>query len=205
MEELFNKPILDQMYEFRKETFEQTVFQNDKEIKQIEEKVYTTMESINNMVKKYITDSEELEKFNQLLIDCEMAFCHEIDYWDKIYFKLGMIDRGKIIREMFSDKFDIKESETYLGDDSNDFPEWIERQKRKYDYGTSKYKELSERYNKLITDYPNVCKVFEDLEPIALNDNEMYALVEMRKIDIEFGQMEEKLCFKLGMNEIINL
>ena len=36
MEELFNKPILDQMYEFRKEDFEQSIYDNNAEIKEIE-------------------------------------------------------------------------------------------------------------------------------------------------------------------------
>ena len=40
MKELFNKPILDQMYEFRKEDFEQTIYDNNAEIKEIESKVY---------------------------------------------------------------------------------------------------------------------------------------------------------------------
>ena len=36
MKELFYKPILDQMYEFRKEDFEQTVYDNNSKIKEIE-------------------------------------------------------------------------------------------------------------------------------------------------------------------------
>ena len=33
MKELFNKPILDQMYEFRKDYFEQYVYENNKKNK----------------------------------------------------------------------------------------------------------------------------------------------------------------------------
>lgn len=39
MEELFNKPILDQMYWFRKEDFEQYIYDKNKEIQEIEGKV----------------------------------------------------------------------------------------------------------------------------------------------------------------------
>ena len=52
--------------------------------------------------------------------------------------------------------------------------------------------------------YPNALKVFENLEPIILNKDEMKALINLREIDIEMGHMEKKLCFKLGMKEVIN-
>jgi len=39
MDELFNKPILDQMYELRKEEFEQTMYNKSSKIKEIESKI----------------------------------------------------------------------------------------------------------------------------------------------------------------------
>ena len=35
MDELFNKPILDQMYEFRKEYFEQKIYNENENVKKI--------------------------------------------------------------------------------------------------------------------------------------------------------------------------
>ena len=46
--------------------------------------------------------------------------------------------------------------------------------------------------------------MFEDLEFIELNKEEQKALIELRKIDVEMGDMEKDLCFKLGMKEVIN-
>ena len=39
MENIFNKPILEQLFEFRKEEFEQTIYDKQDEIKEIEGEV----------------------------------------------------------------------------------------------------------------------------------------------------------------------
>ena len=54
MENIFDMPILEQMYSFRKEDIEQTIYDNNKEIHEIEEKVYGTSEEIISFVKKLI-------------------------------------------------------------------------------------------------------------------------------------------------------
>ena len=46
MEELFNKPILDQMYWFRKEDFEQYIYDKNKEIQEIEGKICDNAEEL---------------------------------------------------------------------------------------------------------------------------------------------------------------
>ena len=54
MKELFYKPILDQMYESRKEDFEQTVYDNNSKIKEIEFKVCELSENFINFLKDII-------------------------------------------------------------------------------------------------------------------------------------------------------
>lgn len=147
MKELFNKPILDQMYEFRKDDFEQFMYQNNDRIKEGE--------------------------------------LH-------------------IRNEFFENKLSIKERDTFLNYEANNFSDWLEEQKRKYTFETKEYKELQKSYNEISEKYPNAIEVFEDLEVIELNKEEMKALVELRKIDIDMGYMEKDLCFKLGMKEVIN-
>lgn len=203
MEELFNKPILDQMYEFRKEDFEQSIYDNNAEIKEIENKVYDVSEEFNNFLKKVIPDSKDYHVALEMYRNYELTYSDEIEFWNRTYFKLGMTDREKIRNEFFNNKLEKKE-DTYLNNEANDISEWVEEQKRKYTFGTKEYIELQKKYNQISKKYPNAIKVFEDLEPIILNKEEMKALVELRKIDISMGHMEKKLCFKLGMKEVIN-
>ena len=60
---------------------------------------------------------------------------------------------------------------------------------------------MQDRYRKISEKYPNATEVFEDLEFVELNKEEQKALIELRKIDVEMGDMEKDLCFKLGIKE----
>lgn len=203
MEELFNKPILDQMYEFRKEDFEQSIYDNNAEIKEIENKVYDVSEEFNNFLKKVISDPKDYHIALEMFRNYELAYSNEIEFWSRVYFKLGMTDREKIRNEFLNNKLENDE-DTYFNHETNDISDWVEEQKRKYTFGTKEYKELQKRYNEIGEKYPNALEVFENLEPIILNKDEMKALIDLREIDIDMGHMEKKLCFKLGMKEVIN-
>lgn len=203
MEELFNKPILYQMYEFRKEDFEQSIYDNNAEIKEIENKVYDVSEEFNNFLKKVISDPKDYHIALEMFRNYELAYSNEIEFWSRVYFKLGMTDREKIRNEFLNNKLENDE-DTYFNHETNDISDWVEEQKRKYTFGTKEYKELQKRYNEIGEKYPNALEVFENLEPIILNKDEMKALIDLREIDIDMGHMEKKLCFKLGMKEVIN-
>lgn len=204
MEELFNKPILDQMYDFRKDDFEQTIYDSNAKIKEIEDKVCDLSEDFKNFLKKLISNKKDYEAALKMFSNYNLEYSNEMEFWNRTYFKLGMTDREKIRNEFFANKIEKEENSTYLNNENNDISDWVEEQKRKYTFGTKEYKELQRKYNEIGEKYPNALKVFEDLEPIVLNKEEMKALVDLREIDISMGHMEKKLCFKLGMKEVIN-
>ena len=204
MEGLFNKPILDQMYEFRKEDFEQEVYDTNSELKEIETTLYDLAEDFTIFLKKIIPNQKDYDQAVKMFTNYDLLYSNEIGFWSKTYFKLGMLEREKIRNEFFANKAEIKETDTFINYGANELSEWIEEQKRKYTFGTKEYKELQNRYNEISEKYPNAIEVFEDLKPIVLNKEEIKALVELREIDIEMGSMEEILCFKLGMKEVIN-
>ncbi len=52
MENIFNEPILDQMYEFRMEDFEQAVYKKNDEIKKIEGNICDLGDKISELMKK---------------------------------------------------------------------------------------------------------------------------------------------------------
>lgn len=204
MEKLFNEPILDQMYEFRKETFEQFAYSNNKKIKDGELHICELSENFIGYLERVISDKEQLAKAKKMFSNYELDYEKQIDLWNCTYFKLGMRDREKIRNEFFENKLKTKECDTFLNNKKDEFSEWLEEQKNKYTFETKEYKELQKKYNEISENYPNCIEVFEDLKPINLNIEEIKALIELRKIDIEMGNMEKDLCFKLGMKEIIN-
>ena len=62
MENVFDKPILEQMYLFRKEDFEQTTYDNNKEIQEIESEVYNINEKLIILLKEVISNEEDFKK-----------------------------------------------------------------------------------------------------------------------------------------------
>lgn len=204
MEELFNKPILDQMYEFRKEYFEQKIYNENKNVKKLEIELCDIGEELNNLIKELIPDVENNDKVMKILRRYEFKHNDILNLWNCLYFKLGMIESEKIRNEFFANKVEKKDQDTFLNYDNNNFSEWLEEQKQKYTFNTDDYKELNKMYREISEKYPNATEVFEDLKPIVLNKEEMKALIELRRIDIEMGYLEKDLCFKLGMKEVIN-
>lgn len=204
MEELFNEPILDQMYEFRKEDFEQFIYNNNDKIREGELHICEISETFVNYLEKVISNKKEFLKIKKMFEKYELDYERQVDLWNSAYFKLGIKDREKIRNEFFTNKIEKKDDDTFINYEGNELSEWIEEQKRKYTFGTREYKELQRKYNAISEKYPNVIEVFEDLKPIVLTEEEMKALVELREIDIHMGCMEKNLCFKLGIKEVLN-
>lgn len=204
MEEFFNKPILDQLYEAISEEFEQTIYENDSKMREVEGNVQDKGDRLNTFFREKFSNPEDLDKALYLFREYEMIYEKEIELWCKFYFKLGFSDRVKLRNELFIKNGNEEEHDTFFNYDSDDFSDWIEKQKNKHTFGTKEYKELQKRYNEISEKYPNAIEVFEDLTPIELTKDEMKALVELRDIDIAMGHMEKYLCFKLGMKEVIN-
>ncbi|MBQ9298825.1 MAG: hypothetical protein IJ223_07395 [Clostridia bacterium] len=104
MEDLLNKPILDQLYEFRKEEFEQSIYESNDEIREIEDKVCELAEDLITAIKESIPNEKDLKKAENIFRKYELECGHEIEFWSKEYFKLGMIDRKKLEQELNNNK-----------------------------------------------------------------------------------------------------
>lgn len=204
MKKIFNKAILDQLYAFRKEEFEKTVYEENNELREIELKMSELSENFINHLKEVIENENDINEVIKQFRNYELEYSREIDFWGLTYFKLGVADGNKLANELSSSKVKIKENDSFLNYANNNFSEWLEEQKRKYSFETPSYKELQNRYRKISEKYPNVIEVFEDFKPMALNKEEIEALIELRMIDSEMADMEKDLCFKLGVKEVLN-
>lgn len=204
MKQIFNKSILEQLYAFRKEDFEEDVYNNNSEVKELELKMTELSENFVSYLKKVISNEDELNEVLKLFRNYESELSKETDFWGLFYYKFGVNDGIKISNELLSSKDNKRKDSTFLNYENNNFSEWLEEQKRKYSFETLEYKELQNRYNKISERYPNATEVFEDFKLIELNKKEMSALIELIKIDVELDDIEKNLCFKLGMKEAIS-
>lgn len=200
MENILNMPILEQMYLFRKEDIEQTIYDNDKEIREIEEKVCDTSERITSFVKKLISDEETLKKFLDMMREFELDFSEEVYFWSKLYYKLGINDMYKLKCELKSET-SIKKGNTFLDYTDAELDEYLQK---KINFNSETYKAYKDKCQELEEKYPRVLKVYEDSTPIVLNQEEMKKLMEIKELDASVRAEEVKVYFKAGINEVLN-
>lgn len=213
MEELFDKPILEQLFQFRKEYFEQRIYDNNKELKELEQNVLSASEKVSEFVKKEIDDDKKFAKFEKLNREVDLLNLKEIEFWMKQYYKLGLTDFLKIKEELFTEKYpkyqeneEIQNNINTLMDDSfDDIMEMLEEEKKKYLVNTKKYKNMHEEYNNIAKKYPKSVLAFEDFESNSLSKEEVTGLVELIKQDKDKSFDEIKLAFKLGLKFGANL
>ena len=61
MENIFDMPILEQMFYFRKEDIDQTIYEKESEIRDIEDKVYEYNEKLIAVLKEVIPNKKDFE------------------------------------------------------------------------------------------------------------------------------------------------
>ena len=166
MEELFDKPILDQMYWFRKEDFEQYIYDKNKEIQEIEGRICDNAEALLQFFNGLIQDEKLQEKFKELLQNYELSFSNEVDFWYLSYYKLGMNDMHKLKREFNPNDETTAKGETFIDYMDGELDEHLQD---KIGYDTPAYKAYKAKNREINKKYPRVIQVFEDSTPILLN------------------------------------
>lgn len=201
MSDIFDKDILDQMYDYRKEEFEQTIYDEKDEIKEIEGEVCELGDELLSCIEKFITNKKVYDKVFNIIRKYELAFGKEIDFWGRAYYKLGINDMNKLKHELNCNNKDITKGKTFLDYTDAELDEYIQSH---VDFNSEVYKKFKAKYSEIEKNYPRVLEVFEDSTPIVLNQEEMEKLMEIKVLDMDARAEEAKISFKLGMNEILN-
>lgn len=97
----------------------------------------------------------------------------------------------------------IEEYNSFIEFATDDFVDYIER--KKFLYKNKDYIDYKKQRKEITEKYSNINRLYNDLEPVILNKEETEKLIELLKITSHINTMDELLCFKLGMKEIINL
>lgn len=204
MENIYKKSIFEQLFESRKEDFEQGTYDTNKEIREIEEKVLEKEDNLTEYVKQFVPEDKFAEVI-RLLNEIELAYGDQEFFWSHAYYNLGISDvvnfRNSIKKLKEKNAAKVDDNETFLDYSDSEFDEYIIENS---DYTSEKYKELRNKYREITDKYPNVTAVYDDLEVRILSKEEMKALLELRQVELDMRSYENKICFKLGIKEIIN-
>lgn len=201
MENIFDMPILEQMFYFRKEDIEQTIYEKESKIRDIEDKVYEYNEKLIAVLKEVIPNKEDFEKVEKMIQDYDLEFSGEVDFWSKAYYKLGMNDMYKLKCELKNENSDIKKGKTFLDYIDGELDEYMQEN---LIYKTKNYQAYKDKLKIIAEKYPRVLKVHEDSTPIVLTKEEMVQLMELKELDARVRAEEVKVYFKMGINEILN-
>lgn len=200
MENIFEMPILEQMYYFRKEDIEQTIYESNEEIRAIEGNVCDLAEDLLNYFKTITSDEEALKVFQKKLQEYELTFSNEVDFWSKAYYMLGLNDMNKMKKELKECSRDVTK-DTFLNYTEAELNEYLQD---KIDLNSEVYKKYKAKVRMIAEKYPRVLEVHEDSTPIVLNQEEMTQLMELKELDARVRAEEVKTFFKAGINEILN-
>lgn len=201
MENIFDMPILEQMFYFRKEDIDQTIYEKESKIRDIEDKVYEYNEKLIAVLKEVIPNKKDFEKVEEMIQNYDLEFSGEVDFWSKAYYKLGMNDMYKLKCELKNENSDIKKGKTFLDYIDGELDEYMQEN---LIYKTKSYQSYKDKLKVIAEKYPRVLKVHEDSTPIVLTEEEMVQLMELKELDARVRDEEVKVYFKMGINEILN-
>ena len=77
---------------------------------------------------------------------------------------------------------------TFMDFDTDDFIDYIER--KKFEYKNEEYIEYIRKRREITEKYSNINKLYNDLDSVVLNEEEIEKLIELIKITTHINAME---------------
>lgn len=208
MDEFFEKPIIEQMYSSRREEYEQSIMDSNDETRKTEGKLLEQEEIINKFLSKFIKSNEDMMNYNKLIQKYDSYWLDIQEFWNKQYYKQGMIDFYKLMIEIgvIADKNGNKttnkkkELDDFLNYSSDDVVNYIYSDE---EFKGKEMKELQTQYKAIGEKYPRILEVYEDNKPIQLTKEEIEQLIKLHNIDVDMQTLEMRIAFKKGIHEMM--
>lgn len=205
VEKFFKRSILDELYNERGEKFADSILKKMKEQNK-ELKTVNVDEELTNKIKEYVTDNEKQKELLRLVNKYEISTNADDDFWNKMYYKLGIYD-GIELKNMIKNETtdnDYNEDNTIFFDEySDDFWDYMNANRMKMLKRNKKYKEFMSKREKIKEDNPNVRTFLEDREIIDLTEDELNAVLDIFEIEEDISTIETTETFKLGAKEML--
>ena len=204
MDGFFEKPIIEQMYSSRREEYEQSIMDSNNETKKTERKLLEQEEIINKFLSKFIKSNEDMMNYNKLIQKYDSYWLDIQEFWNKQYYKQGMIDFYKLMTEIgvIADKNESKNKklDDFLNYSSDDIVNYIYSDE---EFKGKEMKELQTQYKAIGEKYPRILEVYEDNKPIQLTKEEIEQLIKLHNIDVDMQTLEMRIAFKKGIHEMM--
>lgn len=204
MEKFLKQNILDELYEMKGDEFEDNILKEmakqNKELSSLD-----IEENLTKKIKQAISNKKLQEEILELLNKYELEVVNENEFWNKMYYKLGVYDcvEMKKILQTEGKNENIEMETAFFDEYSDDFMDYLEKNRMKILKGNTEYKKLTERIEKIKVANPNVRTFMEDKEAVELTDVELNAVLDILEVEDAIDTIEMKENFKLGAREMI--
>ena len=203
VEKFLKWSILDELYNERGDRFADNILKKMKEQNK-ELKAVNTDEELTKKIKEYVTDTDKQNELLRLVNKYELNTNADDDFWNKMYYKLGMydgIELKNIIKDQIKDD-DKEENTIFFDEHSDDFWDYMNTNRMKMLKRNKDYKEFITKREKIKSENPNVRTFLEDREPVELTDVELNAVLDIFEIEGDMETLETTETFKLGAREM---
>lgn len=199
MNKFLERSILDELYESKSDEFAQDI-QNEM---QEETKSFLVEEQLTNKIKELIKDEKLQKEMLKKLNEYEMEVAKEHDFWNKMFYKLGVYNCTEM-KEILLNKMQKSKENTkaFFDEYTDDFLEYLETNRMKILNENAEYKKLAKQIEDIKVNNPNVRTFLEDKEAVALSDVEQNAVLDILEIQGKMDNIEMKETFKLGSREM---
>lgn len=205
MNKYLKRNILDELYEEKSESFENSILKEMQKENKCEKSLFLE-EELTNKIKTKVEDEELQKELLSKLNEFELELSNEADLWNKMYYKLGIYDcteLKKIIQNDIEKSFNQNKNITFFDEYTDNFLDYMEINRKEILNNNTEYREIASQIEKIKVDNPNVRTFLEDGEAVELTDVELNAVLDILKLQGCIDNIELKSSFKLGAKEII--
>ena len=202
VEKFLKWSILDELYNERGEKFADNILKKMKEQNK-ELKAVNTDEELTKKIKEYVTDTDKQNELLRLVNKYELNTNADDDFWNKMYYKLGIYDGIELKNMTKNETKDNNEDNTIFFDEySDDFWDYMNTNRMKMLKGNKDYKEYMAKREKIKSENPNVRPFLEAREAVELTDVELNSILDIFEIEGDMETIETTETFKLGAREM---
>ena len=205
MNKYLKRNILDELYEEKSESFENSILKEMQKENKCEKSLLLE-EELTNKIKTKVEDEELQKELLSKLNEFELELSNEADLWNKMYYKLGIYDcteLKKIIQNDIEKSSNQNKNVTFFDEYTDNFLDYMEINRKEILNNNTEYREIASQIEKIKVDNPNVRTFLEDGEAVELTDVELNAVLDILKLQGCIDNIELKSSFKLGAKEII--
>lgn len=201
MDKYLKNNILDELYEAKGDEFASNILKAmEKENKNLES--FEIGELLTKKIKEFVLDKEKQKELLDLFKEYELKSGKDEDFWNKMYYKLGVYDSTEMKTILVNEN--TKETEKcFLDDFTDDFMDYLEDNRTTRLRKREEYRKIEKKIDKIKDQNPNVRNLLENREKVKLSEKETTALLEVLELQGELDTIEYKETFKLGAREVI--